>query len=288
AAAGGRAVRPHRPAPGADRLRRARHPAHRADPRPPADGADRRRGVLAGTAGAGSGQRLHRDQCGGEGRAVPGGGPRPGRGPALRADRGDLRRQRRIHRPVVQAARHRARLLLVRHRLHCMLAAGVPVDARYPAAFAHRPGSRLTAHPTGAPMSAAPPDRPHLVVIGGGFAGLWATRALARAPLRITLVDRSNHHLFQPLLYQVATAGLSAPDIAAPLRHILRRQRNVEIRLAEANAIDPQARCVALADGTRLQYDYLLLATGATHAYFGNEQWARHASGLKSLDDALE
>jgi len=137
-------------------------------------------------------------------------------------------------------------------------------------------------------MSAAPPDRPHLVVIGGGFAGLWATRALARAPLRITLVDRSNHHLFQPLLYQVATAGLSAPDIAAPLRHILRRQRNVEIRLAEANAIDPQARCVALADGTRLQYDYLLLATGATHAYFGNEQWARHAPGLKSLDDALE
>ncbi|WP_447729081.1 NAD(P)/FAD-dependent oxidoreductase [Pseudoxanthomonas suwonensis] len=137
-------------------------------------------------------------------------------------------------------------------------------------------------------MSAARPDRPHLVVIGGGFAGLWATRALAWAPLRITLVDRSNHHLFQPLLYQVATAGLSAPDIAAPLRHILRRQRNVEIRLGEVEAIDPQARTATLADGKALHYDYLLLATGATHAYFGNEQWAAHAPGLKSLDDALE
>ncbi|KAF1702784.1 NAD(P)/FAD-dependent oxidoreductase [Pseudoxanthomonas suwonensis] len=137
-------------------------------------------------------------------------------------------------------------------------------------------------------MSAARPDRPHLVVIGGGFAGLWATRALAWAPPRITLVDRSNHHLFQPLLYQVATAGLSAPDIAAPLRHILRRQRNVEIRLGEVEAIDPQARTATLADGKALHYDYLLLATGATHAYFGNEQWAAHAPGLKSLDDALE
>jgi NADH dehydrogenase, FAD-containing subunit len=137
-------------------------------------------------------------------------------------------------------------------------------------------------------MSAARPDRPHLVVIGGGFAGLWATRALAWAPLRITLVDRSNHHLFQPLLYQVATAGLSAPDIAAPLRHILRRQRNVEIRLGEVEAIDPQARTATLADGKALHYDYLLLATGATHAYFGNEHWAAHAPGLKSLDDALE
>lgn len=137
-------------------------------------------------------------------------------------------------------------------------------------------------------MTADRSDLPHLVVIGGGFAGLWATRALAWAPVRITLVDRSNHHLFQPLLYQVATAGLSAPDIAAPLRHILRRQRNVGIRLGEVEAIDPQARSVTLADGKRLDYDYLLLATGATHAYFGNEQWAAHAPGLKSLDDALE
>ncbi len=137
-------------------------------------------------------------------------------------------------------------------------------------------------------MTADRSDLPHLVVIGGGFAGLWATRALAWAPLRITLVDRHNHHLFQPLLYQVATAGLSATDIAAPLRHILRRQRNVEIRLGEATGVDPAARAVALEDGRTLRYDYLLLASGATHSYFGNDQWAEHAPGLKSLDDALD
>ncbi len=137
-------------------------------------------------------------------------------------------------------------------------------------------------------MTADRSDLPHLVVIGGGFAGLWATRALAWAPLRITLVDRHNHHLFQPLLYQVATAGLSATDIAAPLRHILRRQRNVEIRLGEATGVDPAARAVALEDGRALRYDYLLLASGATHSYFGNDQWAEHAPGLKSLDDALD
>ena len=128
---------------------------------------------------------------------------------------------------------------------------------------------------------------PHLVIIGGGFAGLWATRALARARLRITLVDRRNPHLFQPLLYQVATAGLSAPDIAAPLRHILGRQRNVEVRLGEVTAIDKAARQLQLADGSRLGYDLLLVASGATHAYFGNDQWAPHAPGLKTLDDAL-
>lgn len=128
---------------------------------------------------------------------------------------------------------------------------------------------------------------PRLVIVGGGFAGLWATRALARAPLRITLVDRRNHHLFQPLLYQVATAGLSAPDIAAPLRHILGRQRNVEVRLGEVVAIGRGQRQVQLADGTRLDYDLLLVASGATHAYFGNDQWAAHAPGLKTLDDAL-
>ena len=137
-------------------------------------------------------------------------------------------------------------------------------------------------------MTAERSGHPHLVVVGGGFAGLWATRALAWAPLHITLVDRSNHHLFQPLLYQVATAGLSAPDIAAPLRHILRRQRNVEVRLAEVSALDPHARSVSLADGGQLEYDYLLLASGATHAYFGNDAWAAHAPGLKSLDDALD
>ena len=128
---------------------------------------------------------------------------------------------------------------------------------------------------------------PHVVVLGGGFGGLWATRGLAAAPVRITLVDRTNHHLFQPLLYQVATAGLSAPDIAAPLRHILRRQANVVVRLDEVRAIDVGARRVALAGGT-LDYDVLVVATGATHAYFGHDDWAAHAPGLKTLDDALD
>jgi NADH dehydrogenase len=126
-----------------------------------------------------------------------------------------------------------------------------------------------------------------VLILGGGFGGLWAARALAGAPVRITLVDRTNHHLFQPLLYQVATAGLSAPDIAAPLRHILRSQRNVSVRLDEVRAIDVAARRVELASGT-LEYDYLVVATGAAHAYFGHDDWARHAPGLKTLDDAFE
>src|SRR5688572_16750792 len=123
---------------------------------------------------------------------------------------------------------------------------------------------------------------PHLVIVGGGFAGLWATRALASAALRITLVDRCNHHLFQPLLYQVATAGLSAPDIAAPLRHILRRQRNVSVHLGEVVAIDAAARQLTLADRQTLHYDWLLLAAGARHAYFGRDAWEAHAPGLKT------
>jgi NADH dehydrogenase len=131
-------------------------------------------------------------------------------------------------------------------------------------------------------------DPPHVVIVGGGFAGLWAARGLARAPVRITLLDRGNHHLFQPLLYQVATAGLSAPDIAAPLRHILRRQRNATVLMGEAVAVDPAAKQIVLADGGTLDFDYALLATGATHAYFGHDEWAPHAPGLKTLDDALE
>ncbi|GAB2627196.1 NAD(P)/FAD-dependent oxidoreductase [Novilysobacter erysipheiresistens] len=127
----------------------------------------------------------------------------------------------------------------------------------------------------------------HVVVVGGGFAGLWATRALAGDDVRITLVDRRNHHLFQPLLYQVATAGLSAPDIAAPLRHILRGQYNVEVRLGEVTDIDTAAHTVTLADGDAIGYDSLLLASGATHAYFGHDDWAGDAPGLKTLDDAL-
>ena len=129
---------------------------------------------------------------------------------------------------------------------------------------------------------------PRVVIVGGGFAGLWATRALASAPVRITLVDRGNHHLFQPLLYQVATAGLSAPDIAAPLRHILRTQRNVEVRMATVDRIDVTGKRVELADGHAIDFDTLLLASGATHAYFGNDHWAEHAPGLKTLDDALD
>ena len=138
------------------------------------------------------------------------------------------------------------------------------------------------------PSDPAPNPPPHLIVIGGGFAGLWCTRALARAPLRITLIDRANHHLFQPLLYQVATAGLSAGDIAAPLRHILREQKNASVRLGEVVAIAPAARQVTLADGAVLSFDYLLVASGAGHAYFGHDDWAPHAPGLKTLDDALE
>jgi NADH:ubiquinone reductase (H+-translocating) len=127
---------------------------------------------------------------------------------------------------------------------------------------------------------------PKVVVIGGGFAGLWAIRALRSAPVQITLIDRSNHHLFQPLLYQVATAGLAAPSIAAPLRHILRDQPNVTVLMGEVLRIDTAHRQVFL--GTRpLPYDYLLVASGATHAYFGHDEWARHAPGLKTLDDAF-
>jgi NADH dehydrogenase len=134
---------------------------------------------------------------------------------------------------------------------------------------------------------------PHVVVIGGGFAGLSAARALAGAPVRVTLVDHHNYHLFQPLLYQVATAALSPGDIAAPIRWILRRQKNVSVLLAEARSIDTAARQIVLDDGPGagpdvLPFDYLILATGATHAYFGHPEWAGRAPGLKTLDDALE
>ena len=127
---------------------------------------------------------------------------------------------------------------------------------------------------------------PRVVIIGGGFGGLSAARALRRAPAEITLVDRRNHHLFQPLLYQVATAGLSATDIAYPIRAILRHQENARVLLGEVTTIDVAGKRVVLHDGA-CDYDHLIVATGATHAYFGHEEWARLAPGLKSLDDAL-
>jgi len=128
--------------------------------------------------------------------------------------------------------------------------------------------------------------RKRVVIIGGGFGGLYAARALRRAPVDVTLVDRRNFHLFQPLLYQVATASLSPGDIASPLRNILRRQKNVRVWLAEARSIDVARRTVTLEDGA-LDYDWLILATGATHAYFGHSEWERFAPGLKSIEDAF-
>jgi NADH:ubiquinone reductase (H+-translocating) len=130
-------------------------------------------------------------------------------------------------------------------------------------------------------------SQPHVVIIGGGFGGLYAARALRRAPVRVTLLDRRNHHLFQPLLYQVATAALSPGDIASPIRWILRRQPNVEVLLAEATAVDPDRGIVRLVDG-EVAYDYLIVATGATHAYFGHDEWRPRAPGLKTLEDALD
>ena len=125
------------------------------------------------------------------------------------------------------------------------------------------------------------------MIIGGGFGGLSAARALASSPVRVTLLDRQNHHLFQPLLYQVATAGLNPSDISAPIRHLLREQENVTVLLAEATHIDPAAKTVHLTEGS-IAYDHLIVATGATHAYFGHDEWAARAPGLKSLEDAVE
>jgi NADH:quinone reductase (non-electrogenic) len=128
---------------------------------------------------------------------------------------------------------------------------------------------------------------PHIVIIGGGFGGLSAAKRLRREDVQVTLVDRKNHHVFQPLLYQVATATLSPGDIAAPIRWILRRVRNVRVLMAEARRIDVNARRVELADGGALDYDYLIVASGSRHAYFGHGEWEADAPGLKTLEDAI-
>jgi NADH dehydrogenase len=130
--------------------------------------------------------------------------------------------------------------------------------------------------------------QPRVVIIGGGFGGLYAARGLRRAPVDVTMLDRRNHHLFQPLLYQVATAALNPSDIAAPIRSVLRSQKNATVLLAEARAIDTANKKVLLADGDDVPYDYLIVSTGATHSYFGRDDWARYAPGLKTIEDALE
>jgi NADH dehydrogenase len=127
-----------------------------------------------------------------------------------------------------------------------------------------------------------------VVILGGGFGGLYAAKALKREPLDITLVDRRNHHLFQPLLYQVATATLNPSDIAVPIRSVLRHQKNVRVLLGEAAKVDPHGRRVYLTDGAVLAYDFLIVATGATHSYFGHPEWSAVAPSLKTVEDALE
>jgi NADH dehydrogenase len=133
-----------------------------------------------------------------------------------------------------------------------------------------------------------PTSSESVLILGCGFGGLWAAQHLRRAPVQVTVLDRTNHHLFTPLLYQVATAGLSAPSISAPIRHILAPQANTTVLLGEVQAIDAARRSVRLDHGAELGYDYLVLAPGSTNHYFGNDAWARNAPGLKSLEDALE
>jgi NADH:ubiquinone reductase (H+-translocating) len=135
--------------------------------------------------------------------------------------------------------------------------------------------------PSGGPLH-------RVVILGGGFAGLMAAKSLAGKPVEVTLVDRRNFHLFQPLLYQVATGGLSPADIAAPLRWIFRKAANVRTLLGEAEGIDIARRRVRLAGGEELEYDSLIVATGARHHYFGRPEWEHAAPGLKTIEDATE
>lgn len=132
------------------------------------------------------------------------------------------------------------------------------------------------------------PGRPRVVIVGCGFGGLEAARKLQGADVDVTVIDRTNHHLFQPLLYQVATAGLAAPSITAPVRGLFRGQANITSLLGEVTAIDPAARTVRMADGNPVPYDHLIVAAGATHSYFGHDEWSANAPGLKTLADAFE
>src|SRR5436190_12783622 len=148
--------------------------------------------------------------------------------------------------------------------------------------------SPSTSSSTSSHPHVTPSPRPHVVIVGGGFAGLHAARAFSGADVRVTVLDRHNYHLFQPLLYQVATASLSPADVASPIRWILRHQKNVEVLLANAKAIDPVNKRVEVEPGAPVPYDYLIVGAGAAHAYFGHPEWAERAPGLKTLDDALE
>ena len=132
-----------------------------------------------------------------------------------------------------------------------------------------------------------PAELPHIVIVGGGFGGLEAVKALKKAKAKVTLIDRRNHHLFQPLLYQVATATLNPANIASPLRHIFRNHDNLEVLLGEVKSFDLAAQKVILTDG-EVKFDHLIVAAGASHTYMGHEEWEKHAPGLKSLEDAVE
>src|SRR3954468_24166210 len=136
-------------------------------------------------------------------------------------------------------------------------------------------------------MELQDPPRPQVIIVGGGFGGLEAAKKLACEPVRVTVIDRTNYHLFQPLLYQVATAALSPADIAAPIRAILSKCRNMEVVLSEVRSVDVVAKKVITTD-REFSYDYLILATGARHSYFGHDEWEKLAPGLKSLEDAVE
>ena len=131
---------------------------------------------------------------------------------------------------------------------------------------------------------------PHVVIVGGGFGGLAAAKVLSKTPAKVILIDRTNHHLFQPLLYQVATSVLTAGQIATPIRSILRNQKNTTVIMGEVTGVDKDQKCVIVSDSDRqdvpVAYDYLILATGASHSYFGHNEFAEYAPGLKSLADA--